>query len=862
MSNPIFKRILPHIIAYLVMVGAAMVYFAPAAFSGKVLYQSDNVQAAGASTELNEYRKETGVEPLWTNAMFGGMPAYQIHTTIKGNFTKYFYTAMLHGQSILKSHFVILMGMLCCYFLMIVMRIDWRIALFASITYGISTYNLDLAETGHSTKLTALAILPTLFASVLLAYRGKMLLGAALFGLFTAIHLYSNHFQITYYAYILIAIYGILQLIKASKTNTIPAFAKTSAFLIMAAILGVLCNTSKLWPTQEYAAETIRGKSELTAKAAKGDGLDKEYLFAWSVGIGESMTLLVPQFKGGGLSQTYKGTKLYDRLYKNLEGTMLQRGLSRDEAAKNAEQQISYFFYHGEQTFVGMAIYFGAIVCFLFMLGAFLVPGELKWWLVISGIVLISIAWGENFFMNHVWYDYFPFFNKFRSLSMALGLGQLIFIALAALGLQKMVSNEIDLAAKKKALMAAVGITGGLCLVAVIYSLVGDLSGNSDGNGFITSHLSTLLEDRASIIRSDAFRSLALILISAGILWALIQNKFKAIYGVMIIAVLSMVDVWMVGKRSLRAAKFEDKRTIQKNDEPLPVDKQIMDDDDPHYRVLDLATGNFMRNARTSFFHKSMGGYHAAKLQRYQELVENYLSNPGQSLHLLGMLNTKYIIQGEGANAQATLNPKVLGNAWFVNNYQVVKNGDEEMAGLKNLDPATTALIQKSYASQLGDFKITPDPSASIELTSYHPDKMKYSYNAASDQLAVFSEVFYPPSKGWNMYLDGNLMDPFVKANYLLRAAKLPAGQHELEMRFEPRSYYLGENISRVASLLLILGTFAAIFFFFKKYSLPQTQYILDAPTPRTSTSKKPLKATESKKAKNKTKTKSKKKKK
>ncbi len=824
MDNGLLKKVLPHFIAYILFVAVSFILFKPAVIDGKVLSQSDNSKGRGMSAEILKVQEETGEAPQWTNSAFGGMPVYQIYHPLHGNFAKPIYYALFLWHSITESHYVILLAMFSCYLLFIGMKVDWRIAIFGAIAYGISSYHIDLAEAGHSTKLVTFALLPLLYLGPILAYRGKYLLGAGIFALATCLHIYANHIQITYYAYLLLAVLGIIELVKAVRSGKWSHFAKASGGLVIAALLGVLCNTSKLWPTYEYTSETIRGRSELKAKASKGDGLDKDYIWGWSYGIGETFTLLVPQFMGGGASQSYEGTKSHEKL----EGLFRQQGMPKEQARRTANRQAGVMMYTGNQPFVGMGIYFGAIICFLFVLGAFLVKGEMKIWLLLSAMLAIMIAWGSNFFLNHFLVDYFPMFNKFRAVSMALGLAQLAFVILAVLGLQKFVDKEIDEAIKQKALMYAAGIVGGLCLLILLGSYGMDFTGKNDGKA--GPELARIFkEDRASLLRSDAIRSLVLILLSAGFLWAYLKGKIKALMAVLCVGLLIVADIWLFNTRYLTSDKFEDPSIVKKAETNLrPVDTQIQKDADLHYRVLDLSSGNFATNANTSFFHKSMGGYHAAKLMRYQDLFERYLSNPGQNMHILGMFNTKYIIQGEGNQAKASKNPKALGNAWFVDSYEIVADGDAEMNGLANLNPSVKALVQKSHAGVLEGLRLQPDSSAYIKLTSYHPDKMVYEYSASNEKLAVFSEVYYPPEKGWSLYLDDKPYDPFFKADFLLRAARLPAGQHKLEMRFEPRSFYLGENISRGASALTLLLFFGGLVLFFKNNGLPEIESIDD----------------------------------
>jgi hypothetical protein len=545
----------------------------------------------------------------------------------------------------------------------------------------------------------------------------------------------------------------------------------------------------------------------LAQKSSKGDGLDKDYLFGWSYGIDESLTLLVPHFAGGGAGESYKDTKLYK---------------SVDPSVRN---QVQGLFYTGEQTFVGTAIYFGAIVFFLFILGAFLVPGSPKYWFLTGGLLMISLAWGKHFFLNDLFYDYLPMFKKFRAVSMALGIAQFCFAALAALALQSLNNPDIAVEQKKRALWWATGISGGLCLLALA---LGSTSGQYD-NALQQQPelLGFLKEDRANMLRSDVFRSLGFILLAAGSIWLYLQGRLKAVWAIVLIAIFSLVDNWAVCSRTISNQKYETKRGAISPPEAQGYDKQIKQDPDPHYRVLDLSRGSITGNGITSYFHKSLSGYHAAKLQRYQEVVDTFLStNLNNNLHIVGMFNGKYII---GQQGEVFPNSYACGHAWFVKHYFVVPDADAELQALSDLNPKDTAVIQQNVAKALENFTIQPDSTAQIRLTQYHPDTMRYEYSAATEQLAVFSEIYYPPGKGWKCYLNNQPAPDFFKADYVLRAMRLPAGQNmKLEMRFEPKSFYIGENVSRVASALVLLFFLAGLLLWYRNNSMDDVNRLVD----------------------------------
>ena len=805
-----FKKFIPHFIALGVLLAVAAVFLAPNAFNGKVLPQPDNDKARGMQTEIQAYLKTEGKAPLWTNSAFGGMPSYQIYAPIHGNLTIPIFYGLLLGTDISSAAWVqILLAMLCTYLLLSVLGADWRVAIFGALAYGITTYNVDLLEAGHTTKMIALALAPGALAGLVLAFNGKYLLGGGLMALFLAMQVYANHVQITYYTLLLCGIYFIAKLIDAIRQKDIMNWSKSLIVIGLAIILGFVSNTSRLYCTYEYSQETIRGKSELSKNSAKGDGLDKDYLFGWSYGTAESFTLLVPHFAGGGAGESYKGSKLINAL---------------DPQFRN---QVKSLFYTGDQPFVGTAIYFGVVVCFLFLIGAMLVPGGHKYWLLAGGLFMISLAWGKNFFLNFVWYDYMPMFNKFRAVSMALGVGQLCFALLAALGLQKLTDPEIDLARKKKTLLIAGGITAGFCLLAWMF---GGVNGPNDQVlQQDTRLLSLLQEDRADMLRNDALRSVAFIAIAGWMLWLYLQGYLKAGLTVILVALVSLADHWLVCTRTLTADKYETKRANLAPPQEEPYDKQIRQDPDPHYRVLDLARGGITGNAWTSYFHKSLSGYHAAKLGRYQDIIDTFLNaDLGRNLHIVGMLNGKYIVSQKG---EVMRNPEACGNAWFVKHFNVVATADDEMNALHRLNPKDTAVVQEAHARSLQGLQLQSDSTANITLTKYHPSKLEYEYSAKTEQLAVFSEVYYPPSKGWKCYLNDQPAPDFIKVNYLLRGIRLPAGQNmRLEMRFEPACFDMGEQLARIASAIVLVVFLGSLFWWFRRHQLDDPNRLVDIP--------------------------------
>ncbi len=806
-----FKKFLPHLIAVAVMLVLSFVFFSASAFEGKVLPQPDNQKAGAAGTEANAIYKETGKMPLWTNSMFSGMPAVQIASRFSGNLIEPVFRFLNLEQSVTSPYANIFLAMFCMYILLITLRIDWRVSLIGAAAFGLSSFNMDIIEAGHSTQMVCLALAPMVLAGAIQAFRGQYLFGGALFALAFALQLYGNHLQVTYYTAIILLILGITQLVFTVRSKNWLAFGKSVATLVLATALAFGTNLPTIWVTNEYSAETIRGTSELqTSDHPKGGGLDKEYAFNWSYGIGESLTLIAQNAYGGGASQTHEGTDTYEKLRPQIAQSLTQNGVPNDKISHGVDQQISGLFYTGDQPFVGVSIYWGALSIFFGVLGLFLVQGATKWWLGISSLIMLMISWGKNFFFATLMFDNFPLFNKFRAVTQALGLGQLLLVVMAALAIQALFDSKIDVSKKKRALYWSTGICAALCLFALFGG--GDHGArDADIQKNNAELMSLITADRSALARADVMRSLFLILAGAGLAWFYIRGSLKSIYLVAGVAALTLFDSWTIGKRIVNSDQFETKKEVQNVFTAKAADIFVSKDKDPHFRVLDLRNGNPFLDASTSAFHQSVGGYHAAKLMRYQDVIEKYLSKfddktpslmEQKNMPIYGMLNTKYVIMKDDITGVAP-NPYACGNAWFVKNISSVANADAELAGLANLNPKTDAIYDEKYAGSLKGFTPQFDSAATVKLTKYHPDKMEYSYTANGEQCVVFSEIYYPEKKGMTLKVDGNVV-PMAKVNYLLRAARVPSGTHTMLMEFAPRSYIIGEKVSLVTSLAVL----------------------------------------------------------
>jgi hypothetical protein len=822
-----FKQIIPHLIALALMLAVSMVYYAPNAFSGKVLPQPDNEKAFGMRSEIMQYQEAEGKTPLWTNGPFGGMPSYQIYAEAKNNFAYKASQLLILFQGYTDYWAFYFCAMLTMYLLLLALRIDWRIALMGGIISAVTVYNADIVEAGHSTKMFALALAPGVFAGAVWLLRGQMLLGGGFLALFAGMQIAANHVQITYYTFLLLGIYFLIAGVRAAMRKTLVPFLSSVVIAAAATALAVGSNAAQLWSTWEYGKETIRGKSELKQSADKGDGLSKDYLFGWSYGVGESMTLLVPHFAGGGAGERFDKTQFSKRIQPMIVGQMARGGAATPEMRENADRQVASLFYAGSQPFVGTSIYFGIVLMFLAMAGMLLSKGTEKWWLLTGALFMLTIAWGKNFFLNDIWYDVMPMFKKFRAVSMALGLSNICFAALAALGLQELMDGDRAVAERRKALFISGGVT---LLLLMLAMAIAPKSGANDGAlGDQKALIDLLQADRKALVRGDVMRSLMFLAAAFAVLFFYLRGSLKAVFGVAILGALALADQWGVASRTLNAEKYVARpKTEYTKPEMTAADKQIKEDKDIHYRVLDMSRGSLTGNATTSFFHKSLSGYHAAKIQIYQEVVDKYLGNDlGKNMHIVGMLNGKYLI---GQDGQVMPNDKRCGDAWFVNEVQTVGTADEELSALGTLDPKTKAVVQSKYAAAIGDLSASvPDSLDKIELTGYHPEKMEYTYSSNSDRFAVFSEVFYAPSKGWKTYLNGQPYQDFVKTNYLVRGLRLPKGQQmKLEMRFEPTSWNQGETISLIASILSILFCIAGALMYFRKERFSTLESISD----------------------------------
>lgn len=857
-QTSLFGRLRPHLLFILGFFVLASIYFIPA-FQGKELPMQDIRQSYASTIELRKFKEQTGEFPLWTNALFSGMPAYMIAFDYPYTFVGRSVDFVLN--LIPRPVNLLFVTMVSMYLLLLVIgrgstdeapddeRSSRRwLAATGAVAYAFGTYLLLAVEAGHVSKVWAMAYAPGVLAGVILALRGRYLTGAAITAFFACMELNANHLQITYYLFITIGIYVLMEaiaLIRAGKTKQLGIGL---AVLAVAGGLGAASFSKRLLVLNQYQKETIRGRSELTAKttsqvnrstadttvaqtaptATSQDGLDKDYAFNWSYGKAEALNLLIPNLFGGGSGG---GLDEGSAMYKEL----VNKGV--DPAAALQFVQLGAPTYWGDQPGVGGPSYAGAVLLFLFVLGIVLSSNRIRWFMLVGALLMIAFAMGKNLLLiNGPMFDYFPLFNKFRAVTMTMGMAQLFLAGGAVLGVQAIANQNLTFNDLKRPLAISFALTGGLALlIALLGSTFFSFTTANDvpilaqyfGEQGANDMLRALISDRQSMARSDAFRSFIFIALTAGAIYLYVTKKLKPVVFFPVLLVLMVFDLFLVDKRFLNNQNFIPKTQVNSAFEETPADASILTDKSLSYRVWDQ-TGSFMNDNRASYFHKSIGGYHAAKLRRYQELIE--YAFPKNTINILNMLNGKYAIvqpQPDPANPQqqaqapiAQTNPEALGNAWFVRTVVSVPDADAEIAAMQTLNPRDSVVVDQRFSSQLKGLPQTLDPTgATIRLTKYIPDKLTYESNAPTEQLAVFSEVYYRGDSDWNAYVDGKLM-PHIRANYVLRAMRIPAGKHTIEFRFEPPIVALGDTLDAIANGLLVLFIAGAVFLSTRKKSL------------------------------------------
>jgi len=806
MKNISFKKVAPYLAAIVLFIVITFAFFSPL-LEGKRIFQSDIAQFLGMSKEIVDYRLVTGQEPLWTNSMFGGMPAYQISTNYTSNLVGYLDNILTLGLPHPAN--LVFLYFLGFFFLLLVMKVDPWLSIAGAIAFAFSSFFMIIIDVGHNSQAHAIGYMAPVLAGFILTFRKQYILGGLLSAVFLSLELKANHPQITYYLVMLAVLLGISELVQAVRLKTYKPFLISVGIIFIAGGFALATNITSLWATYEYGNYTIRGKSELTTnKSNRTSGLDKDYATKWSYGVGETMTLLIPNFYGGS------DQKL--DINSNTAKALRANNVPEENVRQFVDQHLP--MYWGSQPFTAGPVYIGAIIFFLFVLGLLIVKGSLKWWLLAATILSIILAWGHNFMaMTDFFFSYVPGYNKFRSVTMILVIAEFAMPLLGMLALKEFFDSKQDQKKLMKQLFIAAGITAGIALIfALIPGMFLDFIGHSDAykakqSGLPDWLMQGIREDRQSLLQMDAWRTVIFILLAGSVMFAVLFNKIKKQYAYIILSALILIDMYPIAKRYLNDQSFRSRSEVATPYQLTPADEQILQDKTPDYRVLNLTLDPF-NDASTSYFHKSLGGYHGAKLRRYQELIDAGIEKDIQifarnmntdSTSVLNMLNTKYFIIPDNNRQPAVFpNPKALGNAWFVNGFNLVDNADAELNAIKKFNPRATAIINKKFAEDLKGFSPESDTSDVIRLESYAPNDLVYNYKSKNNGLAVFSEIYYP--KGWNAYIDGK-PTPHFQTDYVLRAMILPAGEHKVEFKFEPKVYRIGEKISLISSILLIL---------------------------------------------------------
>lgn len=789
----------------LLFVVLSFIYFSPDVIEGKILFQHDTQQGLAIGHEAKVYAEQTGEMPRWTGSLFSGMPTFQIAPTYSSNAPlkglQHVYNLWL--VSPVSLLFIMMLGF---YILLLALNVRWYLAAFGAVAYAFSSYFFIIIAAGHIWKFITLAYIPPTIAGVVLAYRGKYLLGGALAALFGALQIMSNHVQMSYYFLFVICAVVIAYGVEHYRSHTMPRFFKATGILCVAAILAVGANASNLYHTYKYSKESMRGgHTELTSPGSDGSqqsaggGLDKDYITQWSYGKMETLTLLIPDSKGGA------------------SGLLSEN----ERAVQAADPQIRPYLsqvdcYWGDQPFTAGPVYVGALVFFLFVLGCFIVRTPLKWALLAVTVLTVMLSWGKNMMWLTDWFiDYFPMYNRFRTVSSILVVAEFCMPLLAVLALKKIFEDPSVLKREKVSFYISGGIVGGVALLAALVpglfdSFLKDYELEAVQQPGYGELFAGIAEARKAIFTADAWRSFFIVALGFVALWMWREKKLSATVTMVVLAVILVGDMYPVNKRYLNSENFV---TPARKTNPFPMtdaDKYILQDKDMNYRVLNAAAGSSLsasfNEPRTSYYHKSIGGYHAAKLRRYQDLIERQLVNANPAV--LNMLNTRYIIQPlEDGRETVVRNPGALGNAWFVSEVKWVDNADAEMEAITDFDPSFTAVADRKFEREIGTNVIPPVAGDTIYETGYKPDELTYRYHSQQGGLAVFSEIYFP--WGWQVTVDGEPVE-MGRVNYVLRAVNLPAGDHEVVFRFDPESVHTTEAIAYI-SLILILAAFVLV---------------------------------------------------
>jgi len=781
-----------HLVSFLIFIIAALLYFHPV-LKGEKLSQSDITQHIGMAKEVNDYRITTGLEPYWAESAFSGMPTYQIGTYFPHDYLSYLDRLIRFLPRPADYLFLYFLGF---YVLLLAFKVDWKLAIMGSLAFGFSTYLMIIFGAGHNAKAHAIAYMPLVIAGVIYVFKKQYLLGFTLTGLATALEIKANHPQMTYYLLFAIFILGIIELIEAIKKKQFTQFTSQSLLIIIAMLLAVGVNSTRLMATKQYSDFSTRGNTELTMNSdgtpkEVTSGLSKDYITQFSYGISETFNLLVPRYMGGGTVES---------LDKNSNTYKYVSSIASPKQAEGFTKQV--YTYWGDQLIVEAPAYIGAVIIFLFFLGIFLVKGKFKHWLVASTVFSILMSWGKNFeLLTNFFIDYIPLYNKFRAVSSFQVIAELCIPLLGILAIKEFIFSKLSKKEKLEAVKKAFYVTSGLIIIGLFYAIsFSTFEGLRDANySQYEGLLDAVIADRKSLLYSDSFRSLVLISVSFSILWLFLKQHINKTKIIIVFTLLILFDLVQVNLRYVNDDDFRQARKIDKPFRASSADLQIQKDKS-HYRVANF-TGDPFQDGRTSYFHKSIGGYHAAKMGRYQDLIEFQLGK--QNMQVYNMLNVKYfIIPDNEGKEQMQQNPNNNGNSWFIKDIKYVKSANEEIKALDSLNTKTTVVINEKSLTTSVSYSKELDSLATINLVKYSLNALTYDSNSTKDEFAVFSEIYY--KNGWNAYIDGELK-PHLNVNYVLRGLEIPAGKHSVEFRFEPKVIQTGSTISLLSYVFLLL---------------------------------------------------------
>jgi len=800
-----FKKIVPHLLSIIIFMAVALIYFSPI-LQGKVLNQSDLVQAKAMEHEREVYKQKDAKEIYWTNAAFGGMPTYMLGASFPNDYT-------LKINKLLNflprpANFLFLY-FLSFYILMLVMKVDWKLAILGSLAFGFSTYYIIIIGVGHLAKVRAIAYFPLVIAGILLVFeRKKYLFGFILTTLAVALELNSKHPQMTYYLLFAVLILGLFLLFESFKSGQLKTFFKETGLLIVAALLALGMNATNIMPVKEYARHSIRGKSIVSVnpdgspKKNLRQGLSKDYITEYSYGIAETFNWLVPRFMGGSNSENLG------------EDSHLYKALTDKTDSQTARQFVSQVStYWGKQPIVAAPAYIGAVVIFLAFIGLLFYQGKYKKWFIATVIFALLLSWGKNLsFLTDFFIDYVPLYDKFRAVASIQVLVEFFIPVLAVLGLYSFFTSNLTEKERLKKLYIGLGSLAGLL---IIFILMGSsfFTFESPMDSYYAKYglLDALIDDRKAMLVNDSIRSLLFILVSGGVLYAFLKQKIKKEIVVPVLALLILLDLAGVDKRYVNNNNFVSDDYLNRVFTPSALDKEILKDE-TYYRVMNF-TRNPLTDGLTSYFHKQLGGYHAAKPRRIQDLFDFYLDkqiNP----EIFNMYNVKYlIVPGEKGQSGIQVNDQANGNAWFVNDLKFVKDENAEILSLKNLHTKQTAVINQSYQKELPQ-EFAKDSLASIELTAYHPEKLTYKSQNDKPGFAVFSDSYY--KDGWKAQIDGKPAKIY-KVDYSLRGLTIPAGTHQITFEFKPDVIKTGGQISLWSFVIFVILTLGTVFFYWRQ---------------------------------------------